>query len=112
MAASCPNRTRHKRPVGGGSPSCRGHLVADLTVRVRVPMKSMRDPGSIDRSLRKYTMRYGLRVTPADLAVAWRSRGTRLIRCDTCDFSFNVLQAAVAPARKGRTASTTTNNKD
>jgi len=92
MATFCPNRHRHKRPhPGGGTPGCRGRLVAALTVGVVLPLKSLRDPDAPERSLRAYTMRHGIRVQPADLVAAWRSPATRDIRCDSCGFSLNQL---------------------
>ena len=93
MAAFCPNRHRHKRPhPGGGNVECRGRLVAALNVGILLPVKSMRNPDSAERSLRAYTMKYGVRVMPQGIVAAWRSAATCDIRCDTCSYSLNALR--------------------
>lgn len=107
MAVSCPNRNRGKRTIPPltakvpGHANCRGRLVVSLTVGVTLPLKSARDERP-ETMLSKYVLRYGVRVTPADLVAATRSRATCDVRCDSCGYSRRALLCATSlRPRKG-----------
>lgn len=98
MAAFCPNRHRKKRVhKGGGSLLCPGRLIVALSIGITLPVKSSRNFDYPDTTLRKYTMKYGVRVTPAQIVAAWHR--TQDIKCDTCAYSLNNLRRGLGSRR-------------
>lgn len=100
MSATCPNRHRRRRIAhGGGSLECRGTLEVHLSVPVILKVKSMRDPGSVERTLTVRPLKSGVRVPANDVRLAYHA--TRDIVCASCGWS---LKASVAQlnARKRR----------
>jgi len=104
MSVLCPNHTRRKRKsLAGGALGCERHLEVVLLIPVVIPAKSLRDPRDPDRTLPRYVLRHGVRVTPQQILKAFDSRTTHDIRCG-CGWSLNALRgierATGTPTRK------------
>jgi len=101
MAATCPNRTRHKRVhSGGGQPGCKGKLEAILSVPVVLPIKSMRDPFSVERTLPSRPLKHGVRVKAETIRATFQTPALRDVICPKCKWTLSRSLAAVRRSKR------------
>lgn len=101
MAAFCPNRNRRRRlAYGGGVLECRGRLEVHLLAPIVLPVKSMREPTSPERTLSARPLRSGVRIPAGGLRAAFADPALRDIACSACGWSLRRATAALSNRRR------------